>query len=143
MLQCSFLLAARQFLVKMTSALQRSECCSATSAAQLPENCSATSVFACAMLQGWGLEGWGLGLTEGILWTSLIFFCFLLSPETRYHRGQKRYMHERNFLKLINSGDKIQGPSLGTTKETEPPFWAPSGPEFLGACGGLKWLKVA
>ena len=49
----------------MTSALQKSECCSATSAAQLSENCSATSVFACGMLQGWGLEGWVLGLTEG------------------------------------------------------------------------------
>ena len=53
--QCSFTLAAAQLLVKMTSALQKSECCSATSAAQLSENCSATSVFACAMLQGWGL----------------------------------------------------------------------------------------
>ena len=39
----------------MTSALQRSECCSATSAAQLSEHCSATSVFASGMLQGWGL----------------------------------------------------------------------------------------
>ena len=48
----------------MTSALQKSRCCSATSAAQHSENCSATSVFACAMLQGWGLEGWGLGLAH-------------------------------------------------------------------------------
>ena len=61
-LQCSFSLAAAQLLVKMTSALQKSECCSATSAAQHSKNCSATSVFACGMLQGWGLEGWGLGL---------------------------------------------------------------------------------
>ena len=48
----------------MTSTLQKSECCSATSAAQHSENCSATSVFACGMLQGWGLEGWGLGLAD-------------------------------------------------------------------------------
>ena len=64
MLQCSFSFAAAQLLVKMTSALQKSECCSAVSAAQLSENCSATSVFAGGMLQGWGLEGWGLGLPE-------------------------------------------------------------------------------
>ena len=50
--------------VKMTSALQKSRCCSAVSAAQHSENCSATSVFACGMLQGWGLEVWGLGLAE-------------------------------------------------------------------------------
>ena len=48
----------------MTSALQKSECCSATSAAQHSENCSAAFVFACGMLQGWGLEGWGLGLAD-------------------------------------------------------------------------------
>ena len=64
MLHCSFSLAAAQLLVKMTSALQKSECCSAVSAAQLSENCSATSLFACGMLQGWGLEGWALGLAE-------------------------------------------------------------------------------
>ena len=29
-----------------------------------PKDCSTTSVFACDMLQGWGLEGWGLGLAE-------------------------------------------------------------------------------
>ena len=49
---------------KMTSGLQKSKCWSATSAAQLSENCSATSVSACGMLHRWGLEGWGLGLTE-------------------------------------------------------------------------------
>ena len=64
MLQCSFSFVAAQLLVKMTSALQKSQCCSATSAAQHFKNCSATSVFACGMLQGWGLEGWGLGLAE-------------------------------------------------------------------------------
>ena len=48
----------------MTTALQKSRCCSAVSAAQHSENCSATSVFACGMLQGWGLEGWGLGLAD-------------------------------------------------------------------------------
>ena len=62
MLQTSFSFAADQLLVKMTSALQKIECCSATSAAQLSQNCSATSVFAGGMLHGWGLEGWGLGL---------------------------------------------------------------------------------
>ena len=67
MLHCSFSLAAAQLLVKMTSALQKSECCSATSAAQHSENCSATSVFACGMLQGWGLEGWGLGRSADAL----------------------------------------------------------------------------
>ena len=64
MLHCSFSLAAAQLLVKMTSALQKSQCCSATFAAQHSKNCSATSVFACDMLQGWGLEGWGLGLAD-------------------------------------------------------------------------------
>ena len=48
----------------MMSVLQKSECCSATSAAQHSENCRATSIFACGMLQGWGLEGWGLGLAD-------------------------------------------------------------------------------
>ena len=67
MLQCSFSFAAAQLLVQMTSALQKSQCCSAVSAAQHSaaqhsENCSATSVFACGRLQGRGLEGWGLGL---------------------------------------------------------------------------------
>ena len=57
MLHCSFGLAAVQLLVKMTSTLQKSQCCSATSAAQRSENCSATSVFAGGMLQGWGFEG--------------------------------------------------------------------------------------
>ena len=59
-----FSLAAAQLLVQMTSALQKSQCCSAVSAAQHSENCSAASVFACGMLQGRGLEGWGLGLAE-------------------------------------------------------------------------------
>ena len=58
----------------MTSALQKSQCCSATSAAQHSENRSATSVFACGMLQGWGLEGWGLGLADAaqlrVIWNS-------------------------------------------------------------------------
>ena len=64
MLQCSFSFAAAQLLVQMTSALQKRQCCSAVPAAQHSENCSATSVFACGMLQGWGLEGSGLGLAE-------------------------------------------------------------------------------
>ena len=72
MLHCSFSLAAEQLLVKTASALQKSKCCSATSAAQHSEICSATSVFACGMLQGWGLEGWGLGLPDKLL--SPVFF---------------------------------------------------------------------
>ena len=72
MLQCSFSLAAAQLLVKMTSALQKSQCCRATSAALHSENCSATSVFACGMLQGWGLEGWGLELAD---WNGLSGHC--------------------------------------------------------------------
>ena len=64
MLQCSFSFAAAQLLVQMTSALQKRQCCSAVPAAQHSENCSATSVFACGMLQVWGLEGSGLGLAE-------------------------------------------------------------------------------
>ena len=59
MLHCSLSLAAAQLSVKMTSALQKSECCSATSAVQFSENCSATSVFACGMLQGVGFRGVG------------------------------------------------------------------------------------
>ena len=64
MLQCSFSFAAAQLSVQMTSALQKRQCCSAVPAAQRSENCSATSVFACGMLQGWGLEGSGLGLAD-------------------------------------------------------------------------------
>ena len=64
MLQCSFSFVAAQLLVQMTSLLQKRQCCSAVPAAQRSENCSATSVFACGMLQGWGLEGSGLGLAE-------------------------------------------------------------------------------
>ena len=46
---------------QMTSALQKSQCCSATPAAQHSENCSATSVFACGMLHGVGfIEGWAV-----------------------------------------------------------------------------------
>ena len=38
--------------------------CNATS-----ENCSTTSVFACGVLQGWGLtlvKGWGLGIADPV-----------------------------------------------------------------------------
>ena len=54
MLHCSFSLAAAQLLVKMTSALQKSQCCSATSAALHSAYRSATSGFAClgARLRG-------------------------------------------------------------------------------------------
>ena len=43
----------------MTSALQKSECCSATSAAQHSENCSATSVFRLWHVAGVGFSGVG------------------------------------------------------------------------------------
>ena len=67
MLQCRFSFVAAQLLIQMTSALQKSECCSATPAAQHAENCTATSIFACGVLQVWGLEGWGLGgLAENV-----------------------------------------------------------------------------
>ena len=59
-----FFACCRAAVGENPSALQKNECCGATSAAQHSENCSATSVFACGMLQGWGLEGWGLGLPE-------------------------------------------------------------------------------
>ena len=55
MLRCSFSLAAAQLfkvLAKMTSAVQKSQCCSATSAAQHSENCSATSVSLVACCRG-------------------------------------------------------------------------------------------
>ena len=56
MLQCSFSFVAAQLLVRMTSALQKSRCCSAVSAAQHSENCSATSVFACVGFRGVGFR---------------------------------------------------------------------------------------
>ena len=64
MLQRSLSFVAAQLFAKMTSALQKSEYCSAVFAAQLSENCSATSVLAYGMLQGWGLERWGFGLAD-------------------------------------------------------------------------------
>ena len=69
MLHCSFSLAAAQLLVKTTSTLQKSECCSATSAVQHSENCSATSVFACGTL-----EGWGVGLPDPSVAPLMAFF---------------------------------------------------------------------
>ena len=39
----------------------------------------ATSVFACGILQGWGLEGWGLGLAE--LWG---FWCLNMANWVQY-----------------------------------------------------------
>ena len=59
MSQCSFSFVAAQFLVKTTSALHKSECCSTVCevAAQL-------LLFACGMLQGWGLEEWSSVLAD-------------------------------------------------------------------------------
>ena len=71
-LQRSFFNVALQFFGgcsatfgQMMSALQKSGCCSATSAAQLPKTAAQLpfSLVACCM-QGWGLEGWGLGPPE-------------------------------------------------------------------------------
>ena len=59
-----FSFVAAQLLVKMTSALQKSKCCSATSAAELSENKKRNLCFARGMLQGWGLEEQCLGLAE-------------------------------------------------------------------------------
>ena len=90
MLQCSFSLVAAQLLViLMTSTVQKSQCCSATSAAQHSKNCSATSVFACGMLQGWGLEGWGLGLAD--CWETDYFIhlqCWEVQPFFTIQRQQ-------------------------------------------------------
>ena len=70
-LQCSDFDVAVQFFVCCSAAFGTNDVrtaekrmlqCSFCSAAF--RNCSATSVFACGMLQGWGLEGWGLGLAD-------------------------------------------------------------------------------
>ena len=45
---------------KTTSALQKSECCSAVSAAQFSENRSATSVFLLLHVEGVGFRGGGV-----------------------------------------------------------------------------------
>ena len=50
----------QQLLVKTTSALQKSECCSAVSAAQLSESCSATSVCRSWHVAGVGSRGVGV-----------------------------------------------------------------------------------
>ena len=47
----------------MTSALQKSEDV-AVQFLPLSESCTQLLPFACGMLQGWGLEGWGLGLAD-------------------------------------------------------------------------------
>ena len=105
MLQCSFSFAAAQLFVQMTSALQKSECCSAVSAVQHSKNCSATSVFACGMLQGWGLEGWGLGLADESL-----------HEENLPPRGPPKNLREVPFSNLIfitSAPSEVFGGPLG------------------------------
>ena len=97
----SFPLAAAQLLVKMTSALQKSECCSATSAVQLSENCNATSVFACGMLQGWGLEGWGLGLADLSACGSHLRLPPPPAASKQPTQGQKRLMLGQGCLRAL------------------------------------------
>ena len=89
-LQCSFFNVALQFFACCSAAFGQndiraaeSQCCSATSAAQHSENCSATSVFACGMLQGWGFEGWGLGLAD----TSLAVMVSSVPPKKEKHQS--------------------------------------------------------
>ena len=62
----------------MTSALQKSECCSATSAAQLSEICSATSGFQGQMLAVWILAA---KLPKSDLWIFEWIFSFVFSKE--------------------------------------------------------------
>ena len=70
-LQRSFFDVAVQFFARSSAAFGQNDFraaekpmlqCNFCSAAF--QNCSATSVFAFGMLQGWGLEGWRLGLAE-------------------------------------------------------------------------------
>ena len=46
------------------------------------------------------------------------------------HSFSRRFSAYRGNQEFCLSGDKIQGPSWGTTKETETPFLAASGPTF-------------
>ena len=71
-LHCSFFDVALQFFACCSAAFRQNDIrtaekrmlqCNFCSAA-FRKKCSATSVFACGMLQGSGLEGWGLGLAE-------------------------------------------------------------------------------
>ena len=117
MLHCSFSLPAAQLLVKMTSALQKSQCCSATSAAQHSENCSATSVFACGMLQGWGLEGWGLGLAD----KHITFFNINFLPSTQ----NPPFWSPRKIIMCLISWER--------TQKRDPHKL------FRGHVGGQKW----
>ena len=72
-LQRSFFDVAVQFFVCCSAASGPNDFCTAEKpmsqcsfCSAAFRNCSATSVFACGVLQGWGLEGWGLGLAEFI-----------------------------------------------------------------------------
>ena len=124
MLQCSFSLAAAQLLVKMTSALQKSQCCSATSAAQHSENCSATSVFACGMLQGRGLEGWGLGHPQ--IQRNLNCSCYMSTGNSakKCENGRLKEVKNRQLQKVQNQAEKCtRGRQLVQTS-----------PEFPGIC---------
>ena len=102
-LQRSFFNFAMPFFVRslaeMKTALQTSDCCSATSAAQPSENCSATSVFSSGMLQGWGLEEWGLGLADHCRKRSVVVCTVKTTMEsTNSARGRWRGDNKRRSI---------------------------------------------
>ena len=75
MLQCSFSLAATQLVVKMTSALQKSQCCSATSAAKLQRNFR----FRLWHVAEVGFRGVGCTRVKQVPFVVLVFFPLLYS----------------------------------------------------------------
>ena len=105
MLHCSFPLVAAQLLVKMTSALQVSECCSATSAAQLSRNLQRNFRLLLWHAAGWGLEGWGLGLPDarnfGLIFRSLEFVLFFDPDVMQSGFGVKFLFWPANFRKVV------------------------------------------
>ena len=97
----------------MTSALQKSECCSATSAAPLSENCSATSVFACVMLLG-GVGFRGVGFRT--CWSELFFFSkrsFRVAL-VRFGSGSGKERFER-FRFSVLTVPLVKGPSFSSS----------------------------
>ena len=104
MLRCSYSLVAVQLLVNMTSALHKSQCCSETSAVQHSENCSATSVFACGMLQGWGLEGWGLGVAD-VRWSLRPVIFGVEIPRSKNDSHEKILKYNWNQIDYTKVGE--------------------------------------
>ena len=93
-LQCSCLLAAAQLLVEMTSALQKSECCSATSLSFL------SLVFLI-------LPRKNLKLTKD--------FSPLPNPQKPWKNQRKRTNNQGNSLLKINQGMQRKKPRKGRT----------------------------